>query len=804
MTNTVNPSMGKARVPQPQNGGFDLQTLIDLVLSSWKWMLLSVIVCVGAAYYYVSTIAPVYERASVLLVKEEQESGLKELSALMNNPGASTSKGIENEIYTLSSNQVLSEVVDRLKLDIIYTQKRGFRTVDLYGEVPFEVRFENAFSGAVSLEVKAISSDSLYVSAFRVSGENIEKSMWIPYNQKVSTPVGNLVIVPKGVPSKQQLEQPYVVHRMDKEYVVSVLRSKITTAPALENGTMVKIVCLDTSIPKADAILKSIMDVYTEILVEDKNKTAANTAKFIEERIVIISKELGAVEEELTEFKQRQGIVDIQSKVESSMEEGTRAKEKSLELTAQLNVAQYVRNFVNDISKRNELIPNVSGIGDTGVESQIQSYNELLLRRNRLEENSGKDNVVVQELNQDLMAMRSTIAGSLETYCKTISLRISDARKQESRANSSISALPLQEKKVLDVMRQQAIKENLYTFLLQNREQIAMQLASTEANLRVVEQPYGSKLPVYPNKKQILLIALAVGLALPVGLAYLRKLLDTGVDGKKDIERFTTIPVIGEIPTQQAKSDAKIVVAANCKDSVNEAFRILRANLSFFYSDAKVIMLTSTMAGEGKSFVSRNIAAALALSGKKVVLVDTDIRKGTLGKLLDIKYENGLSTYLSGHTPAYRELIIPNILDTQIDFLPAGMVPPNPAELLMGDRLEMLVADLRQSYDYVILDNVPAMVVADAGLVNRVADITLYVVRNGVLDRRYLPELEKIYAENKFKQLSIVLNDVPMAHKYGYSYGYGYGYGYHADGHSAQQHSAASRKSFKKKIFKKR
>ena len=767
-----------------QNNLFSLQSLYELFIKNWKWFVLSVALCLGVMTFYLLKVTPRYQRCAVLMVKDDggQKPGI--LSSLMQVQGMSASgpmgmgMSIDNELYILSSFQLMRQVVDVLKLDVQYTQEQGLRTVSLYDELPFEVQFTNAFSGPVSFDIQAVRKEGLVLNHFRMEGEEVLQEKLVPYNDSVMTPVGGLRILTKAAPIDRELSNPIQVTRLDKRIATGMLRGSITTSPVSKAGTLVNIICEDTNPHRAEDILTTIMEEYRRTLIDDKNATASKTAEFIEERIDIIGRELGDVEDRLTEFKRQHEMVDIQTKVTTSMAEGARAKDKSIELGAQLNVAQYVRDFVTDVSKSDQLIPNVSGIRDAGVERQISQYNDMLLRRNRLLENSGEENSVVVELNKDLEAMRSTIEGSLSTYCNTLSLRIEDAKKQEAETKQSIKEIPLQEKKVLDVKRQQAIKERLYTFLLQNREEIAMKLAGTEANLRVVEKPFGSLNPSSPHRKQLLLIAMLVGLVIPFVVIYIREFFNTGVRGRKDIARYTTIPVLGDIPRRDKDNgDSDIVVSKGANDPISEAFRLLRTNLDFLQRHAQVIMFTSTMAHEGKTFVSRNFAVTLALAGKRVILVDTDLRKGKQGHLLAFKHKEGVSNYLCGSSESVKALIIPKVIGEVVDFLPSGVVPPNPSELLMSDRLDEMIAALREEYDYVIVDNVPAMVVADAAVVNRVADATIYVMRDGMVDRRYLPELEEMYQSGKFKHMSIILNDV-REHIHGAGYGYGYGMGY--------------------------
>lgn len=790
-----------------------LRDLIELFLGRWYWFVLSVAVCLGIAWIYLSSVSPVYLRSAVMLVKSEKQNSGAELSQMLEINGLSGGNSIENEIYILRSYQLLQEVVKRLNLEVSYTVPNRLRDENLFGNLPFEVCFLDTYAGHTTFKVETEGENKLHLSHLEINGEKIDFDNKISINDTLATPAGRILFLSDGDNMQNFRKKEVRVSRSDLEAATNAVLGRIQTSALEDKSTLVKIECRDINVARADAILDMILKVYNETIVEDKNRVASNTAAFIDERIGIISQELGDVEDKLTTFKKQHRIIDFKSNAETFLEEGSKAKEESAQLEAQLSVVEFVKNYLTDKAKRNELIPNVAGVGDTGVQSQIENYNQIMLQRNRLANNSGDNNPVVQNMDKNLNAMRATIGGSIENYMRTIRLRLANARQVENKVNQSIENVPQQEKYALDVMRQQSIKETLYTYLLQKREETAMQLAITEANIRVIEAPFGSRVPIAPKRMSFYLVAIAIGVVIPFAFFFLREMWNTGVRGRKDIESATTLPVLGEIPARkEEKSEDDIVVSEKKNDRITEAFRLLRTNLDFMNKDAHVLMFTSTMAGEGKSFVSRNFAVMLATAGRKVILVDTDIRKRTQSKLLGNRRSEGVSTYLSGGSTDVDALIVKGHI-SNVDFLPAGSIPPNPAELLMNERLEKLVAELKQRYDYIIMDNVPALVVADAAIVNRVTDITIYVIRDGVLDRRYLPELEALHQEGKFRNMCVVLNDVQdRGGRYGYGYGYGsgygygrgYGYGYYSEDASQKHKHISSRKSYMDKLFGKK
>lgn len=765
-----------------KESGFNisLRDVVELIIGNWYWFALSVFICVSVAYLYTRTLVPVYQHQAVMLVKTGGKNANSDISAMLELQGGVTGSGVENEMYILRSYQLVREVVNRLHLDVSYEKEGFFRNASLFAESPIEVNFIDPFHVNTRLNVTPLDTKNFTVSNLKAGDKELSLNGKFAYGDTLQTEAGRMVVNLKPENLSNYIGKPVLVKRMSPEVATAIYKGGITTSLAGKGTTMVQITCTGNNISRTDAILSALINVYNETIIEDKNRIAVNTAKFIDERIAVIGKELGDVEEELTDFKQRNRIIGTEANGTQYLAESSRVKGETLQMETELSIALSIKSYLQDATRNNQLIPNVSGVGDASVQSQITSYNELMLQRNRLLAESGSKNPVVQNTDKNLTEMRTVISGSMDNYIQNLRLRLDKTRTLERQINADIQAVPKQEKMALSIMRQQSIKEALYTFLLNKREENALQLAVTEANIRIVESPFGSNAPIAPQSTTFLLAALVVGLAIPLGIQVLMMLWNTSVRGRKDIEDYTTIPVLGEIPSRKTSGeDDSIVVDEHRNDVISESFRLLRSNINFVAKDARIIMFTSTMPGEGKSFVSRNLAVALAIAEKKVVLVDTDLRKRTQSKLAGVKNKHGLSTYLSGQHDDVESILEKGMIHPLVDSLFVGPVPPNPSELLMSDRLEKLIEELKKRYDYVILDNVPAQVVADASIVSRVAELTLYVIRDGMLDRRYLPELERLHKEGKFNHLCIVLNDSRIERKkYGYGYGYGYGYSY--------------------------
>ncbi len=776
----------KTKKTQAGEDKVSLRDILDFLLLNWKWFALSIVLCVGVAILKLLSSPNVYQREAVILVKDDQgyggrPSGNISTDALMQLNGVMMGSSVRNEVYILQSNQLMTQVVKKLHLDVSYTMETGLKTVSLYDVKPIEVTFLSDFELPVSFVVRPLSKDEYKICEVTVKGEEVDYECTARYGQVLEGPFGKMTVTPQEADPEIFEGKDIRVGRCSVTAAVDAYRAGLRTGEVDKESTLVRLVFTDSNVKRADDVLNAILEAYNQSIIEDKNKIAQSTANFINERIVLISKELGTVEGRLATFKQQNKLVDLEQNARTYLDMGRLARERTIQIESQVSVADYLLDYLKDDSRENDLIPAMAGVGDAGIQKQIADYNAMMLERNRLVVNSGEKTPVVEELDANLKQMRQAVVASMTAYASSLNVQLTKAKQEERGLDDVLTSVPAKEQQVLDIAREQAIKETLYTYLLNKREETALQLAITEANIRVIEKPFGRSVPISPRPVMTLFVALVLAFLLPAAILITRDMLNVGVRGRKDVEAYTTIPVLGEIPHRKdGLGDEEIVVSLHSNDTITEAFRMMRFSLDFVEKTAQAIMFTSTMPGEGKTFVSRNFAATLSMAGKRVILVDTDIRRRTQSRLAGQGTREGLTSYLTGSKTDIKELIVPLAGEYKVDFLPAGILPPNPAELLMSSKLDECIADLKKLYDYVIIDNVPAQVVADAGIVNRVADVTLYVIRDGKIDRRFLPELEQLYLDNMFNRLYVVLNDCRMKRKkYGYGrYGYGYGYGY--------------------------
>lgn len=760
--------------------GLNIVDLFMYLASQWKWFLLSILICGGIAWYNYARAPLVYFRSATVIIKDPSNkastSGLDRFDNFINKVN------VANEILQFRSKKLMREVVQRVHADVSYQIKDGLRSNELYNESPVLVSLpdalpEQSFSFTMTLK------DAKTVTLSDFSGIEAKPSYEVALNDTVAIIEGmNVVVTATNYLRDSWLNTPIRVQKLPVESMVNYYKNALGIQQEEEEASILTLALKDSSPARAEDVLNTLITVYNEEAIKEKNQVAVNTANFINERLIIIERELGNVESNLESFKQRNQIVDIASSAGMYMTESQKYNADAMELETQLRLANFIKDYLTDPGKETDLIPSNTGISDMNIENQISLYNAAKLKRDHLIDDSSVNNPVVQELNNSLRAMKQSIIRAVDNMIVSLNVKRNDAQNREMRAQDRVTAIPTKERQMLSIERQQKIKEALYLFLLNKREENALSQAMADNNARVIDGAEGSNAPISPNRNRILLLGLLVGIALPGAVCLAILFMDTRVHGRKDIEGVTSVPYLGEIPLDKEamKDHRKKVMAVKEQgdDIVSEAFRILRTNMAFLSKKdkpAQVITFTSFNIGAGKTFIARNLSMSLAYMKKRVVMVDLDIRKGTLSRHFG-HYHVGVTNYLSDNM-----VKVDDIIQHQegFDLIPAGILAPNPAELLMDNRLDELMNELRTRYDYIIADNVPVGLIADATIANRIADLTIFVVRAGKLDRRQLPDIEKLYQEKKLKNMALVLNGAnPERHGYGYSYGYGYGYGY--------------------------
>lgn len=772
-----------------------IQDLFILCLAKWYWFVISLAILLGAATIYLLKTPPVYTRSASLLIKEDGKSGSgNEAAGVLGDIDIfRTSTNINNEMLSMQSPAVMYEVVRRLHLDVNYTTDGRFYDPVIYGsDNPYEVSFfDLGDAESASFTLRPDKDGQVKLTDFTRNGEEADGDAVTALNDTVQTPVGRLLV--NARPGSTAAQQTVFVSRISMQDATADYSSRLSVALNDEKSTVVNLTLQDVCTQRAEDVLNTLISVYNENWVKDKNQIAVSTSMFINERLGVIERELGNVDEDISSYKSENLLPDVQAAASMYMAESSETNAKIQTLNTQLSMTRYVRSYLTGASSRNQLLPANSGIENSGIEKQIAEYNTLQLRRNDLVANSSETNPLVVDMDHSLHALRDAIIRTLDNYVTTLNTQLRALQQSARQTTARIAANPSQGKYLLSVERQQKVKESLYLFLLQKREENELSQAFTAYNTRVIMPPSGSMAPTAPAKKNILLIAFVVGLIVPVAIIFLRESMNTRIRGRKDLEALT-LPFVGEIPQAATKkkgtSDKKstennpIVVHEGSRDIINEAFRVLRTNLEFMTDKeqhSNVIVVTSFNPGSGKSFLAMNIAVSLAIKQKKVLVIDGDMRHGSTSAYVGSP-QTGLSNYLSGHVNNLKDIIVTDARHANLQFLPVGTIPPNPTELLFSDRLKQLIDTVRSQYDYIFIDCPPIEMVADTQIIEQLADRTLFVVRTGLLERSMLPELQRIYDKKKYKNMALILNGTVgsgghYGYRYGYRYGYHYGYG---------------------------
>lgn len=780
--------------PKQSDDFIRLQDLFYLCIDKWYWFAVSLVVTLGIALVYLLTTPPVYTRSASLLIKEEGKgNSLSDVSGVLGDIDFfQTNTNVNNEIQSLQSPAVMYDVVKRLHLDINYTKDGSFYDQVLYGkDCPYEVSFIDLPDNEdLSFTIYPASSNKgVQIGDFVRGEEESGQTVNVLFNDTTETPVGKLIVKPV-LHDTVAYKEPVYVSRIGLQAATTAYASKLTVVLSDEKSTVINLSFQDVCIQRAEDVLNTLIAVYNENWIKDKNQIAVSTSMFINDRLGVIEQDLGNVDEDISSFKSENLLPDVQAAASMYMTQSSETQTQILAINTQLSMARYIRNYLTNTTSKNQLLPANSGIESSGIEQQIAEYNTMQLRRNDLVANSSESNPLVVDLDESLQNMRGAIVTSVDNLIVTLNTQLRSLQQSEKQTTARIADNPSQGKYLLSVERQQKVKEALYLFLLQKREENELSQAFTAYNTRVITPPVGSMFPTAPIKRNILLVAFVLGLLIPVVIIFVRENMNTKIRGRKDLENLS-LPFVGEIPLafrkKELKSEAKnILIKQGSRDIVNEAFRVLRTNLEFMLDrkedgKASIILFTSFNPGSGKTFLTINTAACLSLKQKRVLVIDGDLRHGSASAYVG-RPSKGLSDYLGKRENDIDHLIVGNPAYPGLSILPVGTIPPNPTELLAEPRLAELIETLRIRYDYILIDCPPVEIVADTQIIEKLADRTLFVVRAGLLERDMLPELQRMYEEKRYKNMALILNGTEgggsrYGYRYGYKYGYHYGYG---------------------------
>ena len=677
----------------------------------------------------------------------------------------------------------------------------------IYGKYPVNLSISQEdldnMQRGITLEITQPDDSTSYMVTYEYEdlyGEVYEykkKVSALPY--VVESPVGQLILS-KGEADYLTPDQTLYISVVPPIRMAKSFLSNLSIEPTSKTTSVAYISLLDVNKARGVDFVNSLVTAYNRENNNDKNIVALKTAEFIEERLNKVEDELNATENAMAEFKRSSGLTNLTGDAQKVLEGNSEYEKKRVEINTQLNLVTYLREYVNDPKNKLQAIPVNVGLKETSLVTSINKYNEGVIERNRLLRTASESNPAVLDLTVSLDLMAQAVKTSVESLYESLTIQKRDVEKEANKYESKIGNAPTQEKVLEEYKRQQEVKAGLYLMLLQKREENSIALAATADNAKIIDAALANDLPVAPKKSMILLVALVLGCAIPVAVIYLMEILRYKIEGRNDLEKLTTVPILGDVSVDHnlKKGQRGIAVRENENNTMTETFRSIRTNLQFLLNgpEKKVIQFTSTTSGEGKTFVSSNLAMSLALLGKKVILLGLDIRKPRLAEMFGFADRTkGITTYLAGDAEdkdlLYRQ-IIPSGINANLDILPAGIVPPNPAELLSKENLDKAIEILKKKYDYILLDTAPVGLVTDTLIISRVSDACIYVCRADYTPKNDINMLNTLYAENKLPNLGLVLNGVDMTkRKYGYYYGYGsygkYGrYGYGKYGHYGQ------------------
>ncbi|MFZ4263440.1 GumC family protein [Sphingobacterium sp. HJSM2_6] len=772
-----------------QDKSLNVLDLIKYYLANWKWFILSILIFGGYYFYDYSKTPFLYSRSQTVMIKTSSNTISPSRITRPNN--FYNAVNVNSEILQLRSKELMRNTIQHLNANINYTIKSRLREIELYNTSPYIVTFINSNpNSAGSFRIAKKNDQTVILSTF--NGLDNEKSIEVKLNSEVKTPVGSLYISANPDLKYRKFTEPYLtVTKIPLEQSVGEFLGKLRISQ-MEDVEILQLTLDDSSPVRAGDMITKIIQVYNQMTIENKNAIARNTSEFIKERIALIETELSNVETDLEQMKTQNQGLDVKAAGEQYWSESRTYEASSKEIETQMKLVEIMRNRLSDPSRVNDLIPSNTGLVDNNIESIISEYNVVLLKRNRLLADNNSGNPIVQDLDNALVAMRENIQRAIENVITGFTIKIRNLKQDEGTAISKARRIPAKQRIMLSVERQQKVKEELYIFLLNRREENEINQAMTDDNLRIIDSAAGSDFPIYPNKIKKLAIGVGIGVLVPAVLLTIMLLLNTKVRSRKDIENELSVPFLGEIPhsadLRSAESD--VVVKEQGTDEVTEAFRIFRTNIGFMAAglkDKKVITFTSFNVGAGKTFSVINLGVSMTFLNKKIVVVDLDLRKGTLSNKSREPMPIGVTHYLSDPSVALNDIIYPNGIDGRLDIIPIGVIAPNPVELLLGNRLDQLFTELKERYDHILVDNVPLGIVADASIANRISDTTLFVIRAGKMDKRQLADVQDLYDSKNLTNMAVLLNGVKFnstiygygGNSYGYGgYGYGYGYGY--------------------------
>lgn len=773
------------QAPETEDSSFNLHDFFILCLNRWKWFAISIVIFLGLGVLYIMSTPKTYTRIASVMINEDTESGSQGVASALSDIGLfQSSANVNNEMLAFQSPAIIADVIQRLRLQTDYIYRHKLKNITLYGDsCPVIVDFLSISPRqSASMELDIRDDGKIDISKMMLNGIECEPSdMTVNIGDTVSSPFGQIAINP-GPAYAKGFEKTIKVFRYSISDAIETYKNRLSENLADDNSTVIDFAFKDVSIQRADDFLNTLIEIYNEKWVDDKAQMAKSTSKFIAERLRVIEQELGDVDSDIADFKGEHLVPDVAAASAMYMEDANENTKQQMQVSTQIAISKFILDYVKNPDTKGQLIPANAGLDNPGIEAQITEFNQVQLERDKLSNSTGETNPLLQDYDKSLRSMRSALVTSLTNQERALQTQLNSLIRSDRTTNQKIASSPGQAKYLLSVERQQKVKEALYLYLLQKREENELSLAFTPYNTRIITPPMGSNRPTSPISRNILLICFALGILIPGLILFIDESMNSRLRNRGDLEGIRT-PLIGEIPessdnntlrvrrwrrrwrdilgkNSQIEEAPSLLVHEHGRSIIDESFRMVRANLEFMTRNShnRVIMVTSFNPGSGKSFISLNLAAALALKEKtrKVLIIDLDLRRASVSRVLP-DHSRGITDYISGETDNC-DKYIQQTECPGLYLLPVGTIPPNPSELLYSDRLKQLIEKYRQEYDYVFLDCPPAELVADASIIAPLADMTIFILRAGLLDRRMIPEIDRIYDSRRYHNFMVILN----------------------------------------------
>lgn len=765
----------------------DIKLLVTRYLRYWPWFAAGIVLMLLIAFFYNRYATPIYHTDAEIKILRDQDRGLS-LSGMEGAEPLFAGRGVnlENEMRVLDSRKLMDSVATSLNLETAYFKEGNLKSSEVWeDEMPIVINW------VPSKETKTSPLFSIAFNSstdFKIEGD--EKTINGVLNDTLSLEGYRFIVElnPRFEKEFNALKDArYRFQYYPKEKTINQLRSKFQIEQAGKESEVLSLAYEDVNSTKNEAIVDTLITKFNEDGMHDKQLVSKRTEVFVNERLQALNKELDTIESGLVDYKQSQGVVSIESTTKQLFGKESSAEQKRFELETEKAVTEdFKEALVN--GDEYELLPANLGIESSSINKLTDKYNESVLLHDELLNSSSRRNPLVKNLEKKLDKLKANIRKSVSKHLQSLKISLESYRGKEEESGQKLHNIPSKAKGERSIERKQEVKENLYMFLLQKREEAALQYAQTSPTIKVVDFAHTNNAPVAPKTKIIYLAAFILGVLIPFGALYLKFLFDTKVGGREDIEqRLPGIPVLSEIPALSPKNSK--LIGHNDRSVLAEAFRILRTNFNFYNTkkadqQGQVVFVTSTIKGEGKTFTSLNLARSMAALGKKTLVIGADLRNPQTHNYFNLDRDKlGLSAFLSDESVVMEDLLHTNLDDFKnSDLILGGQIPPNPDELLSSDRLGELLNEAKARYDYVIVDTAPTILVADTLLISHFADMTVYLMRADYTDEKLLNHVKKLHKEKRLHPIGIVLNGVKAGsgkgYGYGYTYNYGYGFGY--------------------------